>query len=42
MNKAELIDKLAKDAKVSKAVAGRALESFIEGVTKGLKKGTAA
>ena len=38
MNKAELIDKLAKDAKISKAAAGRALESFIEGVTAGLKK----
>ena len=38
MNKAELIDKLAKDAKISKAAASRALESFIDGVTKGLKK----
>ena len=38
MTKAELIEKLAKDAKVSKAAASRALESFIDGVTKGLKK----
>jgi DNA-binding protein HU-beta len=38
MNKAELIEKLAKDAKVSKLAAGRALESFTEGVTMGLKK----
>ena len=38
MNKAELIEKLAKDAKISKAAASRALESFIDGVTKGLKK----
>ena len=38
MNKAELVEKLAKDAKVSKAAAGRALESFLDGVTKGLKK----
>jgi DNA-binding protein HU-beta len=38
MNKAELVEKLAKDAKISKAAAGRALESFLDGVTKGLKK----
>ena len=38
MNKAELIEKMAKDAKVSKAATTRALESFLEGVTKGLKK----
>ena len=38
MNKAELIEKLAKDAKITKAAAGRALESFMDGVTKGLKK----
>jgi DNA-binding protein HU-beta len=38
MNKSELIEKMAKDTKVSKAAAGRALESFIEGVTEGLKK----
>jgi DNA-binding protein HU-beta len=33
-----LIEKLAKDAKITKAAAGRALESFMDGVTKGLKK----
>ena len=38
MNKAELIEQMAKDAKVSKAAAGRALESFLYGVTAGLKK----
>ena len=38
MNKAELIEKMAKEAKITKAAAGRALDSFIEGVTKGLKK----
>ena len=38
MNKAELIEKMAKDAKVTKAAADRALASFIDGVTKGLKK----
>ena len=38
MNKAELVEKLAKDAKISKAAAGRLLESFIDNVTKGLKK----
>ncbi len=39
MTKAELIEKMAKDAGVAKTVAGKALESFIEGVTKSLKKG---
>ena len=38
MNKAELIEKMAKDTKLSKAATARALESFIENVTKGLKK----
>jgi DNA-binding protein HU-beta len=38
MNKAELTEKMAKDAKITKAAAGRALNSFIDGVTKGLKK----
>jgi len=39
MTKAELIDKIAKDAKVSKAVAGNALASLIDGVSKALAKG---
>ena len=38
MNKTELIEKMAKDANVTKAAAGRSLESFIDGVTQGLKK----
>ena len=38
MSKAELIGKMAKEAKITKAAAGRALDSFIDGVTKGLKK----
>jgi DNA-binding protein HU-beta len=38
MKKAELVEKMAKEAKIPKAAAGRALDSFIDGVTKGLKK----
>jgi len=38
MNKSELIDKIAKDAKISKVQAGNALNSTIEGVTLTLKK----
>jgi DNA-binding protein HU-beta len=39
MTKAELIDKMAKDAGISKAAAGKALDSFFDGVKKTLKKG---
>ena len=39
MTKAELIDKIAKDAKVTKVAAGKALDSFIDSVKKALKKG---
>ncbi len=39
MNKGELIDAIAKDADVSKALAGKVLDSFINTVTKSLKKG---
>ncbi len=39
MTKAELIEKMAKDADVSKAAAGKALDSFVDGVKKSLKKG---
>jgi DNA-binding protein HU-beta len=39
MTKADLIEKMAKDAAVSKAAAGKALDSFIDGVKKTLKKG---
>ena len=38
MTKAELIEKMAKDAKISKAAAGAALDSFMTNVTNALKK----
>ncbi len=38
MTKSELIDKMAKDAGISKVAAGAALNSFMDGVTKALKK----
>lgn len=38
MTKAEIIEKMAKDAGITKAAAGVALESFIACVTKALKK----
>ena len=38
MTKAELIEKMAKDAKISKAAAGEALNSFMGNVTQALKK----
>jgi DNA-binding protein HU-beta len=38
MKKAELIEKMAKDADISQTEAKAALESFLEGVAKGLKK----
>ena len=39
MNKGDLIAKIATDAKISKAQAGEALESFLGAVTSTLKKG---
>jgi len=39
MTKKELIDKIAKDAKLSKSAAGKALDGVIGGVTSALKKG---
>ncbi|AZQ09930.1 DNA-binding protein HU-beta [Shewanella khirikhana] len=39
MNKSELIEKIASGADISKAAAGRALDSFIAAVTEGLKDG---
>ena len=39
MTKAELIAKVAKDAKTTKAAAGKSLDAVIEGITKALKKG---
>ena len=38
MTKVELVEKMAKDAGITKAAAGKALASFIEGITKALKK----
>ena len=38
MTKADLIDKMAKDANVSKVAAGAVLDSFMANVTKALKK----
>lgn len=40
MTKADLVEKIAKDVKISKADAGKALDSVIDGVKKTLKKGT--
>lgn len=39
MNKAELIEAIANDSKLSKADAGRALDSAIAAISKSLKKG---
>ncbi len=38
MTKADLIAKMAKDAKISKVAAGKSLDSFMASVTKALKK----
>ncbi len=39
MTKAELVDKMAKDCKISKVSSMKALDSFVDGVKKALKKG---
>lgn len=39
MNKSELIDAIATEADITKAAAKRALDSFLNNVTKALKKG---
>jgi DNA-binding protein HU-beta len=39
MNKAELVDKIAKDADITKAQANEALDSFTKSVVTALKKG---
>jgi DNA-binding protein HU-beta len=39
MNKSELIDAIAKEAKLTKAAAGCALDATIGAITKSLKKG---
>ena len=38
MNKAELIEQMAKDTNISKSAAGQALDSFLAGITDALKK----
>ncbi|MBI5143289.1 MAG: HU family DNA-binding protein [Nitrospirae bacterium] len=39
MTKAELIDKIAADADITKAAAGKALDSLVDNVAQVLKKG---
>lgn len=39
MTKEELVGKMGKDADISKASAGKALNSIIEGIIKTVKKG---
>ena len=40
MTKAELVEKMAGDADISKAAAGKALDSLIDAVVKTVKKGS--
>jgi len=39
VNKSQLVDKIAADADISKAAAGRVLDAFIDAVTESLKAG---
>ncbi|MBY5945313.1 nucleoid-associated protein HU-beta [Photobacterium rosenbergii] len=39
MNKTQLVDKIAENADISKASAGRALDAFIDAVSESLKDG---
>jgi DNA-binding protein HU-beta len=39
MTKEELVNKIARDAKVTKSQANRAINTFFEGVTSSLKRG---
>jgi DNA-binding protein HU-beta len=39
MNKGDLIDKVAKDAAISKAQADRAINAVLSGITESLRKG---
>ena len=39
MNKAELIERVAKDSRLTKAGATRAIDAVLDNVTKALKKG---
>jgi len=38
MTKAEIVERMAKDADISKAAASKALDSFVDGVKTALKK----
>lgn len=38
MTKADIIEKMAKDAEISKTAAGKALNSFVENITASIKK----
>ena len=39
MNKSELVDAIAKEAKISKVDAGKALDATVSSISKSLKKG---
>lgn len=39
MNKKDLITKIASDARLTRAQAGRALDAFLEGIQSGLSRG---
>jgi len=39
MTKADLIEKMASDADISKVAAGKALDSFLDAIVKTVKKG---
>jgi DNA-binding protein HU-beta len=39
MNKAEIVEKIAKDTGLTKVTAAAAVESLIDGITRSLKKG---
>jgi len=39
MTKADLIEKMASDADITKAAAGKALDSFVDAIIKTVKKG---
>ena len=39
MNKSDLVDAIAKNADISKAAAGRALDATVDSIKKALKKG---
>ncbi|MEE9292931.1 MAG: HU family DNA-binding protein [Acidobacteriota bacterium] len=39
MNKADLINKISKDARISKTASSKALDSLVDGITRALKKG---